>query len=729
MTSYKIVSVPTDQHGETNTVYVNPAEGLRDGSFIDIGGFIFTVAVEQQVEPGTLAMNLMQRRCAKVSTTAGDRAVAPAPGWAPPVADLAQLRLSVEYVSASRKGGSIDYKAFHDLFHSQYKGQYFREGQQILVVLDGMKYVANVVSTQGVGKGGSEAASAVLLPETKLLIETVERCEIELHNIPDAVQDATQPAIVNDFNLEKLGIGGLRAEFGQVFRRAFASRIFPQSVVKKLGIHHVKGMLLFGPPGTGKTLIARKIGEILNCREPTIVNGPEIFSKYVGQAEENVRKLFAAAEAEQAAKGDRSSLHLIIFDEFDAICKQRGAVRDSTGVADNVVNQLLSKIDGVNRLNNVLLIGMTNRKDLIDEAILRPGRFEVHVEIGLPDEKGRHEILRIHTKGMVDTNVLADDVDLAVVAERSKNYSGAELEGLVRLAQSHAFSRHIDFENPTEVHDADNIKINMGDFLKALDESKPALGRSEDECESVLHNGVIDYGRDWEGTWHRAREYVRTLEASPRMQSLSVLISGAPGAGKSAVAAHMAMTSDFPFVKFVSANTMVGYGEAQKANIMRKAFDDAHKSRLSVIVLDDIERLVEYSSLGGRYSNMLLQTLTVLIKRPPPEGKKVLVVGTTTNREVMDALELTGVFSAEMELPLVQPDALPAVVAALGVKWESQSDIAPSIEALRPTAMKKLIFLIEMASLQEGEGDDAPRVINHTRLVDAVLSTGIVATR
>ena len=91
MSSFKIVSVPTDQHGETNTVYVNPAEGLKDGSFIDIGGFVFTVTVDAQIEAGTLAMNLMQRRCAKVSTTAGDRAVAPAPGWAPPVADLARL--------------------------------------------------------------------------------------------------------------------------------------------------------------------------------------------------------------------------------------------------------------------------------------------------------------------------------------------------------------------------------------------------------------------------------------------------------------------------------------------------------------------------------------------------------------------------------------------------------------------------------------------------------------
>ena len=150
-------------------------------------------------------------------------------------------------------------------------------------------------------------------------------------------------------------------------------------------------MLLHGPPGTGKTLIARKIAGALNCEEPKICNGPEIFDKYVGGSEQKVRELFADAEAEQAEKGDESGLHVIIFDEIDAICRARGSRgSDSTGVGENVVNQLLSKMDGVESLNNILIIGMTNRKDMIDEAILRPGRMEIHLEIGLPDQHGRN---------------------------------------------------------------------------------------------------------------------------------------------------------------------------------------------------------------------------------------------------------------------------------------------------------------------------------------------------
>ena len=118
-----------------------------------------------------------------------------------------------------------------------------------------------------------------------------------------------------------MGVGGLDTEFNAIFRRAFASRVFPPEVMEQLGCKHVKGILLFGPPGTGKTLMARQIGQMLNSREPKIVNGPEILDKYVGESEANIRKLFAEAEEEEVRMGPLSGLHIIIFDEIDAICK------------------------------------------------------------------------------------------------------------------------------------------------------------------------------------------------------------------------------------------------------------------------------------------------------------------------------------------------------------------------------------------------------------------------
>ena len=186
-----------------------------------------------------------------------------------------------------------------------------------------------------------------------------------------------------------MGIGGLDSQFTSMFRKAFATRMFP-GIVSKMRMNHVRGMLLYGPPGCGKTLIARQIAKVLDVDDKNvkIVNGPEVLSKMVGESEENIRKQFADAEEEYKREGENSSLHIIIFDEMDSIMKVRGK-GDNLGVSDNVVNQLLSKIDGVDALNNILIIGMTNRKDMIDPAILRPGRLEVHIEVPLPNLEGR----------------------------------------------------------------------------------------------------------------------------------------------------------------------------------------------------------------------------------------------------------------------------------------------------------------------------------------------------
>jgi len=124
-----------------------------------------------------------------------------------------------------------------------------------------------------------------------------------------------------DISFQSLGIGGLDAQFSKIFRRAFNSRRYPAALIEKYGVKHCKGMLLYGPPGTGKTLIARQIAKALNCCEPQVVNGPQIFDKYVGEAERKIRALFEPAEKDEKENGDESELHIIIFDEIDAICR------------------------------------------------------------------------------------------------------------------------------------------------------------------------------------------------------------------------------------------------------------------------------------------------------------------------------------------------------------------------------------------------------------------------
>ena len=258
---------------------------------------------------------------------------------------------------------------------------------------------------------------------------------------------------------------------------------------------HVKGILLYGLPGTGKTLIARQIGKMLNARDPKVINGPEVLNKYAGQSEENIRKLLANAEKEYKEQGEESGLYIVIFDELDAVCKQRGSgAGGGTGVGDSVVNQLLSKLDGVDQLNNLLLIGMTNRKDMIDDALLRPGRLEVQIEISLPDDHGRLQILNIHTSKMVKNGIMDQDVDLNKLAALIKNFSGAELNGLVKAATSFAFNRHIRVDAIAQIsEDVAQMRVNNEDFMNALTEVRAAFGADDEELEDAIAYGILDF--------------------------------------------------------------------------------------------------------------------------------------------------------------------------------------------------------------------------------------------
>jgi vesicle-fusing ATPase len=520
-------------------------------------------------------------------------------------------------------------------------------------------------------------------------------------HIADGGTGGASNLFTGDFDFEKLGIGGLDSEFNQIFRRAFASRIWPSHIIQQMGINHVRGMLLFGPPGCGKTLIARQIGKALNAREPKIVNGPEILNKYVGGSEEKIRELFAEAEKEQREMGDNSMLHIVIMDEMDAICKQRGTVKDGTGVSDSVVNQLLSKIDGVDSLNNILLIGMTNRKDMIDDALLRPGRLEVHVEIGLPDTKGRLQILTIHTRNMKKANrITAEALEkMPLLAEKAKNFSGAEIEGLVKAASSYALTRCVDVKDLSKAPDTKKLILEYADFERALNDVEPKFGAKSQELKAFYRNGFVPYGDSFDlmmSTLERLVEQVRTSDRTPLM---SVLLKGPTASGKTAIAAKLAVDSGFPFVRMISADEMIGYSDVSKCQMIHKAFMDSYKSPLSMIFLDDIERLIDYVPIGPRFSNAVLQTLLVLLKKiPPDEGRRLMVVGTTSSPHLLEDLGLVQAFGVSQTVPLLEEpkDVCEVLRVAAHMNERDARSIAKAIQN-KPIGIKQLLMVAEMA--------------------------------
>lgn len=527
-----------------------------------------------------------------------------------------------------------------------------------------------------------------------------------------------------------MGIGGLDSEFSNIFRRAFASRLYPPQMINQLGIKHVKGMLLHGPPGTGKTLIARQIGKMLSGKEPKVVNGPEVLNKFVGASEEKIRSLFLEAEAEYAEKGDNSELHIIIFDEIDAICKQRGSTGGGTGVHDTVVNQLLTKIDGPNVLNNILVIGMTNRKDMLDSALLRPGRLEVHIEIGLPDEEGRGQILKIHTSNMKKQNVLGVDVDMLDIAKRTKNYSGAEIEGLVKNALSYALYGGIDVTKG-EVNakmEIDDIVVTMDHFNKAMDEVPPAFGVAEDELKRYAQGELIPWGEEFKTVMKTVRTVREQVKNSDKTPLMSLLLHGRNGAGKTAVACTAALESEFPFIKLITPETMIGWSDKGKVDHINKVFEDAYKSPLSLIVLDCVEGLMDYVPIGPRFSNPVLQALRVLCKKVPKyEGHKLLILATTSIPSILKQMHFRQAFNIVLEVPqLSEEKHFKAVIEHMVPKMDKTAlnritQFCQHEAILEPISIKPLQMVVEMAKVS----NDVDSIPTPERFEECMRDSGL----
>lgn len=712
---------PTDELSLTNCAVVNEKD-FQSGQHVIVRTspshrYTFTLRTHPSVVPGSIAFSLPQRKWAglsigqdiEVSLYTFDKAKQ----------CIGTTTIEIDFLQKKNVDSNpYDTDKMAAEFIQQFNNQAFSVGQQLvfsfneklfgLLVKDIEAMDPSILKGEAATGKRQKIEVGLVVGNSQVAFEKAENSSLNL--IGKAKTKENRQSIINpDWNFEKMGIGGLDKEFSDIFRRAFASRVFPPEIVEQMGCKHVKGILLYGPPGCGKTLLARQIGKMLNAREPKVVNGPEILNKYVGESEANIRKLFADAEEEQRRLGANSGLHIIIFDEIDAICKQRGSMAGSTGVHDTVVNQLLSKIDGVEQLNNILVIGMTNRPDLIDEALLRPGRLEVKMEIGLPDEKGRLQILHIHTARMRGHQLLSADVDIKELAMETKNFSGAELEGLVRAAQSTAMNRHIKASTKVEVdmEKAESLQVTRGDFLASLENDiKPAFGTNQEDYASYIMNGIIKWGDPVTRVLEDGELLVQQTKNSDRTPLVSVLLEGPPHSGKTALAAKISEESNFPFIKICSPDKMIGFSETAKCQAMKKIFDDAYKSQLSCVVVDDIERLLDYVPIGPRFSNLVLQALLVLLKKAPPQGRKLLIIGTTSRKDVLQEMEMLNAFSTTIHVPnIATGEQLLEALELLGnFKDKERTTIAQQVKGKTVwIGIKKLLMLIEMSLQMDPE--------------------------
>lgn len=711
---------PTDELSLTNCAVINEKEQQLELHVIVRNGphkFVFTLKSHPGVSPGAIGFSLPQRKWGGLSI--GQEVEVTNYRFDKSKQCVSTMTMEIDFLQKKHADSNpYDTDKMASEFIQHFTNQAFSVGQQLvfsycdkvfsLIVKDMEAMDPSIL--KGLKSSGNKQKIEIglLLGNSQVIFEKAENSSVTLTG-RSRTRESRQSIISPDWNFEEMGIGGLDKEFSDIFRRAFASRVFPPEIVEQMGGKHVKGILLYGPPGCGKTLMARQIGKMLKAREPKIVNGPEILNKYVGESEANIRKLFADAEDEQKRLGANSGLHIIIFDEIDAICKQRGSMAGSTGVHDTVVNQLLSKIDGVEQLNNILIIGMTNRPDLIDEALLRPGRLEVKMEIGLPDENGRIQILNIHTAKMRQHNLLGGDVDIQELAIETKNFSGAELEGLVRAAQSTAMNRHIKASSTVEVdtETAEKLQVCRMDFMGSLNNDiKPAFGTNQEDYASFIMNGIIVWGDLVSAVLEDGKLLVQQTKNSDRTPLVSVLLEGPPNSGKTALAAKISEESEFPFIKICSPDKMIGHSEIAKCQAIKKIFDDAYKSQLSCVVVDDIERLLDYVPIGPRFSNLVLQALLVLLKKPPPKGRKLMIIGTTSRKDVLQEMEMLDAFSTTIHIPnICSGEELIKALEELGSFGDRElANIAKVVKGQKLSiGIKKLLMIIEMAAQMDQE--------------------------
>ncbi|MBC7081152.1 MAG: CDC48 family AAA ATPase [Thermoplasmatales archaeon] len=312
------------------------------------------------------------------------------------------------------------------------------------------------------------------LPEIELdkpiPTEVLEKMVVMMNDFKEALKmiepSALREVLIEIPNVRWEDIGGLE-DVKQRLREAVEWPLKNPEAFKKMGIRPPKGILLYGPPGTGKTLLAKAVATESEANFLS-VKGPEIFSKWVGESEKAIRELFKKAK--------QTAPSIVFFDEIDAIAPRRGS-HEGTRVTETVVNQLLTSIDGLEQMSDVVIIGATNRPDIIDPSLLRPGRFDELVLVGIPDKEARKSIFKIHTKNMP----LAKDVSIDELAGIAEGYVGADIEAICREAGMMALR-----ENANEV--------TREHFMRAMKEVHPSVDEEMmeyyKEMEKKLGKGV-----------------------------------------------------------------------------------------------------------------------------------------------------------------------------------------------------------------------------------------------
>ncbi len=439
-------------------------------------------------------------------------------------------------------------------------------------------------------------------------------------------------------------IGGLDDAIQRIREMVELPTKFPE-LFYTLGIDPPKGVLLHGPPGCGKTLLAKAVA---NESEANFIplNGPEIMSKFYGQSEERLRKIFKDAEDKAPS--------IIFIDEIDSIAPKREEVTGE--VERRVVAQLLALMDGLKGRGRVIVIGATNRPNALDPALRRPGRFDKEIEIGIPDKRGRKEILQIHTRGMP----LEQDVDLDPIANRIHGFVGADVAALTQEAAMITLRKVLPEINLEDNIISDEIlqklRVTKEDFEQALQLIEPSAMREVlIEVPDVKWNeigGLNFVKQKLKEAIEWPLKYPELFEKIGIRPPAGLLLYGPPGCGKTLLAKAVATESESNFISIKGPEIFSKWvGESEKA--IREIFRKARLSAPTIIYFDELDALApQRGTLQGSqvYESVLNQLLTEM------DGlealKNVAIIASTNRPDIIDpALLRPGRFDAILKVP------------------------------------------------------------------------------
>src|SRR3989344_4497244 len=458
------------------------------------------------------------------------------------------------------------------------------------------------------------------------------------------VSDAAYKGDLKATGISYEDIGGLKNEI-ELIREMVELPMKHPEVFQKLGVGAPKGVLLTGPPGTGKTLLAKAVATETDSSFFSIA-GPEIMSKYYGESEKHIREIFEKAE--------KNSPAIIFIDEIDSIAPKRGEGIDQT--EKRIVAQLLTIMDGLKSRGQVVVMAATNRPDDLDEALRRPGRFDRELRINPPDERGRKEILRIHTRGMP----LEKDVNFDEIASKAIGYTGADIEVLCKEAALKSIKpyfselKNIQEKVPTQI--LDKIKVSRQHFVDAMKFVEPSALR-----EVMISKPHVR----WEdvGGLEDAKDQLRELVELPLLKpelfikagikpAKGILLSGPPGTGKTLLAKAVATEANANFISIKGPELVSKWvGESEKH--LREIFKKARQVAPCIIFFDEFDSIakVRGSSFNDSTEKMVNQLLTEL--DGIEELEKVMIIAATNRKDLIDpSLIRPGRFDAIVELKI-----------------------------------------------------------------------------